>query len=108
MLKIYSLRIKVYVKIGPLTLFSYKHTLEQVGRSQLLLLPFPLATGTRGYYLVMLSYGNVPDAQQSELTSSWRIMTAEQRAKQYSVARVEAAEEFKRSSLLHLVLFYQM
>lgn len=70
MLKTYSLHIKVYVKIGPLTLFSHKHTLEQVGGSQLLLLPFPLATGTRGYYLVMLSYRNVPDAQQSELTSS--------------------------------------
>lgn len=106
MLKTYSLRIKVYVKIGPLTLFSHKHTLEQVGRSQLL--PFPLPTGTRGYYLVMRSYGNVPDAQQSELTSSWRIMTAEQWAKQYSVARAEAAEEFKCSSLLHLLLFYQM
>lgn len=35
-------------------------------------------------------------------------MTAEQWAEQYSVARVEGAEEFKCSSLLHLELFYQM
>lgn len=57
MLKTYRLRIKVYVKSGPLTLFSQ-------------LLPFPLPIGARCYYLEMLSYGNVPDAQQSELTSS--------------------------------------
>lgn len=107
MLKTYSLCVKVYVRIGPLALFSHKHTLEQVGKSQLLL-PFPLPTGTRGYYPVMLSYGNVPDAQQSEQTSSWRIMTAEQWATRYSVARAEAAGEFKCSSLLCLVLFYQM